>query len=78
MTIERTCPMCGKKNVMELTDTEAKQLSLYQMGFGLIQDIFPDLNPLEREFVNPRSGYCPECQALLFGSNYTSERIKEA
>lgn len=78
MEIKRTCPMCGRTFVMTLTEDEAEKLELYNAGFGLIQDVFPELNPMEREFLNPRSGYCPECQSMMFGSNYTSERIKEA
>ena len=31
-----------------------------------IQDIFPNLTPTEREFY--KTGYCKECQDILFAS----------
>lgn len=39
-----------------------------------VQDAFPHLNPVEREFLI--TGYCPDCQKLLFG-NGVSDRIVE-
>jgi hypothetical protein len=47
----------GKAHTMDLPITE-KQLEAYENGYGLIQDIFPDLTPDEREFI--KSGITPD------------------
>jgi hypothetical protein len=40
----------GKENTLDLNITE-EQLTRYNAGDGLIQNIFPDLTPGEREFL---------------------------
>lgn len=68
--LDRSCPMCRDWNFIEASDDEFKK---YIHG-ALLQDVFKRFNPLEREFV--KTGYCPDCQGMLFGSNYKSKRIK--
>lgn len=34
----------------------------------LMQEIFPEMDPQKREFI--KTGYCPDCQELIFGSKY--------
>ena len=67
--ITKTCPMCSKDNTMVLNDAEAKQYMNYICGDSLIQEALPEFNPAEREFV--KSGYCEDCQKLLFGTNFS-------
>ena len=71
MKITRVCPICGKEHAIEV---DTISLHLWMQKELLLQDAFPEFNPLEREFV--KSGYCPECQALMFGSNYSSVRLQ--
>lgn len=68
-----TCPMCGENNYLRLEEEEVRKYHLYEAGMGLVQTLFPNLNPAEREFI--KSGYCLKCQALLFGTNFKSDRI---
>lgn len=69
----RICLMCGETHTMTLTDEEQKAYTEYITKGGLIQNYFPHMNPMEREFI--KTGYCPSCQSLLFGTDYTSEKI---
>jgi hypothetical protein len=57
MKVYRRSMITGKAHTMDLPITE-KQLEAYENGYGLIQDIFPDLTPDEREFI--KSGITPE------------------
>jgi hypothetical protein len=50
MKIERKSPISGKVNVLDLPVT-VEQLNRYQSGAGLIQEIFPELTPGQREFI---------------------------
>lgn len=70
MNVTKLCPMCGEGNVISV---DVVDYNKYCNG-TLLQNAFPKLNPMEREFV--KSGYCPNCQRLLFGSDYASELIK--
>ena len=72
MYINNVCPMCGKAHTMNVDD---ESYFRYIDG-ALIQDAFPEYNPMEREFV--KSGYCPQCQSLLFGAEYETDRIEES
>ena len=72
--IERNCPMCGEYYTMKNIDPG--KLCQYEAGNGYIQDIFAEFNPMEREFI--KTGYCPKCQRLLFGSNYKSKNIRKS
>ena len=72
INVIKKCMMCGKTHQMEVTE---EQFDTWRYGDGPIQDRLPGLNPLEREFL--MTGYCPECQAMLFGNNYSSDKIRK-
>lgn len=57
MKVYRRSFLTGKSHTLDLPITE-KQLEAYENGYGLIQDIFPDLTPEQREFI--RSGITEE------------------
>lgn len=69
--VKQTCPMCGTVCEMELDREESMS---YFWENNLIQDAFPDLTATEREFV--KSGYCPDCQQLLFGNSETDKIVR--
>ena len=71
MIIDRTCPMCGETHYIEVNEDKYYE---YEFSRALIQDVFPELNPHEREFI--KTGYCPKCQELLFGIAYDGKKIK--
>ena len=73
MIITKKCPMCGEIHTMTLNDDEYSRYEVYMTGHGLLQDMFPDLNPMEREFL--KTGYCKNCQSLLFDSDFGSDRF---
>lgn len=76
ITVEKECLMCGKMHVLTIEDSvEAAGEYALREGMLHVQDVFRDLNPMEREFI--KTGYCPECQRMLFGSDYNSDRIRE-
>lgn len=66
MNIAKTCPMCNIALAFELSDDEF--VAFNQKNRGHIQDILPQLHKVEREFLI--TGYCPDCQSLIFGSTY--------
>lgn len=66
------CDMCGKDSHIILSDDEIDSFRRYLRGGILIQECLPSLNKCEREFL--KSGYCPDCQKLIFGNGET-ERI---
>ena len=68
--VSRECPMCGKEYIMYVDPVDYEK---YMSGEGFIQDVFPYLNPMEREFI--KTGYCPNCQDEIFGSSYKSKNI---
>lgn len=68
------CPFCHKHFRMVLTNDQDRRLWEWRNGDGHIQEKFPELNATEREFL--LSGYCPECQKIIFGGG-ESEKIKE-
>ena len=68
MTVSKICPVFGRN-----AELKADEEKLNMIGLVLIQDLFPELNPVEREFL--KTGYCPECQKLLFGNGKT-KRIR--
>lgn len=73
MKIVATCPLCGETHYLDLIDDEFELFKLYEAGFGHIQDMLPMLNPTEREFL--MTGYCPNCQKMLFGVDTTTDHI---
>lgn len=66
MIVEKICPMCGTKNHMELTQEETEAYADWKRENLNIQDAFPHKTLTEREFL--LSGYCVDCQRVLFGS----------
>ena len=70
--VTEQCDMCGACRHMTLTDKEMDAFRKYLRGGSLIQECLPGLNKCEREFL--KSGYCPDCQELIFGNGET-ERI---
>lgn len=67
--VAQECNMCGCKVHMQLSDEELKIYRAYLRGEYYIQECFPALNRCEHEFL--KSGYCAECQELLFNNGYT-------
>lgn len=63
MKVSELCPFCGRITSQELNVT-AEQLRRYRNHEDLIQNIFSKLNAAEREFI--MSGYCYECQEMIF------------
>jgi len=64
LKIQKTSHFTGKVNTMELDVTMA-QLEDYERGDGLIQNIFPNLSPDEREFL--KTGCTPQEWDAMFG-----------
>jgi len=50
MKVTKQSQISGVIRTMELDITE-QQMWNYEMGLGLIQDVFPNLNSSEREFL---------------------------
>ena len=67
--VEQKCGMCGTKTHIELSEDELEAFEDYLKGGKLIQECLPTLNKCEREFL--KSGYCANCQRLLFGNGNT-------
>lgn len=63
MLITRTSPLTGRDNTREI-DVTPEQLSRWQGGSGLIQDVMPHLSADDREFLI--SGSTPEDWATMF------------
>lgn len=64
MIVSRISPLTQKVVEIDLPITE-EQVILWNSGQGLIQDIFPDLTPSQREFI--LTGICEEEWNQLFG-----------
>ena len=67
--VTRQCSLCGEDCHIDLDDDELRRFEDYLDGWGFIQELLPDLNKCEREFL--KSGYCAECQKKLFGNGNT-------
>lgn len=73
----RICPMCGKTHALLLKDAEwcytaLRQITSIGTSFTFkVQDALPNLNLGEREFVI--TGYCGECQEMLFGNRLLAD-----
>lgn len=65
MKLTKTDPFTGKENTMEL-DITADDLQRWRDG-ALIQDVFPNLTPDEREFI--KTGITPESWEETFGND---------
>lgn len=63
MKVTRKSPLTGIEETRELDITE-DQMERYCQRMGLIQDIFPNLSPGDREFI--QTGYTEEDWAKIF------------
>ena len=63
--IKKDCPMCGKTNSLNLSSNEFSNYQKYLNREGLVQELLPDLNIFEREFL--MTNICLKCQEKLFG-----------
>ena len=61
--LERKSPKTGKMNSM-LLNTTYEALDSYWRGEGFVQDIFPNLDENEREFI--KTGYTQEDWDSIF------------
>ena len=61
MTIEKVCPFCGEKTVIEVAEEQA---FAYFFTDALVQDIFPKMEASSREVLI--SGICEDCQEKIF------------
>jgi hypothetical protein len=66
ISVQKKSQLTGKINTMTLNVTYA-QLTAYQKGEALIQDIFPQLNADEREFI--LNGITPDEWKEKFGGS---------
>ena len=73
MLIEKRSEFTGKLNTMDLDITE-DQLAEYLSGRGLIQSIFPNLSPTEREFL--MTGASPEEWSAVMGGSSDDQEEK--
>ena len=65
-TVVRVCPVCHKRYEFILTPEEAKMYNEYiNFGMHLIQEVFPNRTPSERELLRP-NGICRECWDKMF------------
>jgi hypothetical protein len=65
MLVTRKSAFSGNTNTMDLNVTQ-DQLDLYAQGKELIQNVFPNLNPDEREFI--KTGVTKKEWDDMFGS----------
>jgi len=65
MKVTRISAFTGNTNTMDLNVT-ADQMECFSKGDVLIQQVFPNLNSSEREFI--KSGVTPEEWDDVFGS----------
>lgn len=73
MKIARTSQLTGKTTTMDLSVTEAqiRELEGPRHERRLVQDIFPDLSPAEREFL--LTGYTQEDWDAMFAEDDEEE-----
>lgn len=68
MKVEKTCPVCGKLNFVELSDEQAAQ---WKNSAGVhVQNIHPMLSVNDCEILI--SGTCSKCYDSLFSSEEDS------
>ena len=75
-SLGKECPMCGQKAYLRMTEEEENQWRKYACFGGHIQDGFPDMDVQKREFI--KSGYCPDCQKALFGTEDVKKFLEAA
>jgi len=64
MLVTKVSSLTGISHTMDLNVTQ-EQLNRYEIGLGLIQDIFPQLSCEDREFI--KTGITPEEWEKIFG-----------
>ena len=64
MLVTRVSSLSGISHTMDLNVTQ-DQLNRYEIGLGLLHDIFPDLPRDEREFI--KTGITPQEWEEIFG-----------
>ncbi len=64
MLVTRVSSLSGITRTMDLNVTQ-DQLNRYELGLGLLQNIFPDLPKEEREFI--KTGITPQEWEEIFG-----------
>lgn len=64
MFVTRRSPLTGQDTTLDLDVTQAQLDAMSCWPRPLIQDIFPNLTPAEREFI--KTGYTPEDWAAMF------------
>lgn len=72
MKIQKTCPNCGKLQVIEVEDSQYNDW----MAGKNIQIAFPNLTPDQREIL--MSGICPECWEKIFPEEDEEEIYEES
>lgn len=65
MLVTKTSPLTGKQNSMDLPITQ-EQLDYWKSSRKVIQEVFPNLSAVEREFLI--SGYTEEDWQMIFGA----------
>lgn len=63
------CPSCADDYGLPLDEEQMARLHKYEHGHRYIQEMFKELNAVEREFI--KTGLCPKCQAGIFGNGET-------
>lgn len=63
VTVRAPCAICERD--FQLRPVTTDQWRAFQNGTGLVQDIFPDLSPNEREMLG--GGICPNCWDDILG-----------
>ena len=75
-TITCNCPLCKRDFNFELTPEEAdKYYDYLYLGKYLIQEVFPNRTPSERELL--KGGMCGECWDNMFGGlkKYANDEV---
>lgn len=61
----KKCPFCKKYERFDFTPEQVhRYITEYKHGQKLVQVVFPELSPEEREFL--KTGMCRECQHEVF------------
>jgi hypothetical protein len=67
----KQCPACARQYHIELSNEQTRKLFEYEHKGGYIQELFPELDKFEREFL--KTNYCSECQEDIFGAKKEKE-----
>jgi len=73
MLVQRLSSISGKINSMELNVTQA-QLNQYDKGGVLLQNVFPNLKPDEREFI--KTGITKQEWNEMFGDPEEAKQVE--